>query len=105
MRLTTTGRRRLARLWVPGLSAFLVVYFTFHLVQGDHGLIARDRLIVEVDRATVILAERRAERARLEHQVERLAPQSIDPDLLDERARAMLGWAHPNDVIIHLPED
>ena len=103
MRITTTWQRRFARLWVPGLSLFLVVYFTYHLVQGDHGLIARDRLVAEVDAATLTLSDLKAERGRLEHQVDRLGPQSIDPDLLDERARAMLGWAHPNELILHLP--
>ena len=100
MRIATNRRRRLARLWGPGLALFLVVYFSYHLVQGDRGLIARDRLVAEVDTATVVLGDLQVERTRLEHLVDRLGPDAIDPDLLDERARAMLGWAHPNELVI-----
>ena len=105
MRISSTWRRRLIRLWLPVLSSFLVVYFSYHLVQGDRGLIARDRLVAEIDEAGVRLAALQADRERLEHRVDGLSPASIDPDLLEEQIRARLHWAHPDELIISLTDE
>ena len=43
------------------------------------------------------LAELKAQRLKIEHKVVLLRPESIDPDKLDEEARAMLGFVHAND--------
>jgi cell division protein FtsB len=37
---------------------------------------------------------------RLERDVALLRPESLDPDMLDERARAILNLAHSNDLIM-----
>jgi cell division protein FtsB len=29
-----------------------------------------------------------------------LRPESLDPDMLEERARVLLNLAHPNDIVI-----
>lgn len=39
-------------------------------------------------------------RQRLERDVALLRPESLDPDMLDERARAILNLAHPDDLIM-----
>ena len=41
-----------------------------------------------------------AERAVWEHRVALLRSEQIDRDLLEERARVVLGRVHPNDVVI-----
>jgi cell division protein FtsB len=41
-----------------------------------------------------------AERHRLENRVRLLHPASLDPDMLDERARLMLNFGHPDEIII-----
>ena len=38
--------------------------------------------------------------ARLERDVALLRPESLDPDMLDERARASLNLAHPDDLVM-----
>jgi cell division protein FtsB len=52
------------------------------------------------------LATLTGERQEIEHRVALLSPSSIDPDLLDERARLMLNVAEPDDrlVIIKNPK-
>lgn len=40
------------------------------------------------------------ERAFLENKVAMLRPGSIDPDLLEERARVMLGYHHPDELVV-----
>jgi hypothetical protein len=37
---------------------------------------------------------------RLERDVSLLRPESLDPDMLDERARAILNLAHSDDLIM-----
>ena len=39
-------------------------------------------------------------RGRLERDVALLRPESLDPDMLDERARAILNLAHPDDLVM-----
>jgi len=45
----------------------------------------------------------RAERATWEHRVALLKSDQIDRDLLEERARIVLGRVHANDVVIITP--
>jgi cell division protein FtsB len=49
------------------------------------------------------LADARAERALWEKRVGLLRADRIDPDMLDERARALLGLADPHDLTLLLP--
>ena len=50
------------------------------------------------------LAGLRAERARWERRVLLLRPGSIDPDMLDERARTLLNYADPRDLTLRLTQ-
>jgi cell division protein FtsB len=43
-----------------------------------------------------------AERKEWEHRVSLLRSDKLDPDLLDERARMMLNYAHPRDLVLML---
>ena len=47
------------------------------------------------------LAGRRGPRS--ERRVALLKSNSIDPDILDEKSREMLGLTHPNEVVVFLP--
>ena len=53
-----------------------------------------------VERAEGVLAAVREQRERLEHRVQLMEPDSLDPDLLEERARLMLNYGYPNDIVI-----
>ena len=44
-----------------------------------------------------------AQRDELENRVARLSSASLDPDLLDERVRAMLNYSRQDEVVIMLP--
>ena len=68
-------------------------------MQGDRGLIAWLRLTQQINEAHATLATLDAQRAPLEHRVS-LMRGKIDPDLLDESARAELNLVGPNEVVI-----
>lgn len=84
----------------PVLALGAAGYFGYHLETGEHGLKARAEL---EGRKAVLegeLAGLREVRARLERDVALLRPESLDPDMLDERARAILNLAHADDLIL-----
>jgi len=83
----------------PILGISLVVYFAYHLVQGDRGLIAWLRLTQQIDEARVTLAQVEAERDPLAHRVS-LMRNRLDPDLLDETARGALNLVGADEVVI-----
>ncbi|NJL50486.1 MAG: septum formation initiator family protein [Blastochloris sp.] len=93
-------RRILSILLLYSVTAAGVAYFAFHGWNGDHGLQAKRGFEIEMARLREDLAKVRAERAAMEKRVALLRPQSLDPDMLDERARALLNWAHPNDLVL-----
>lgn len=78
----------------------LAFYFVFAAVQGDYGLFRRVQ--IEADGAALKhqLAQLRQERAILENKTRRLSDTYLDLDLLDERARKVLGMARGDEIII-----
>lgn len=84
----------------PVLAATVFAYFAFHAVQGDRGILAWIKLGQQVEEARLELAHIHAERDELARRVRLLRPGSLDPDLLEERVRAILGYVGKNDVVI-----
>ncbi|HEX9809381.1 MAG TPA: septum formation initiator family protein [Alphaproteobacteria bacterium] len=84
----------------PVLAASLFAYFAYHAVQGDRGLIAWLKLSQQVDEARIEAARLAETRAGLAHRVRLMSPESLDPDLLEERARAVLGYIRADEVVI-----
>jgi cell division protein FtsB len=84
----------------PLLAIGVGGYFAYHLQTGDHGLEAR--AVLEKRKAVLAgeLAGLKEVKTRLERDVALLRPESLDPDMLDERARAILNLAHPDDLIM-----
>ena len=72
-------------------------------MQGDRGLLAWWNLRYEIEKADYELAVVTAEKQKLEHRVSLLRPESLDRDMLEERARAMLGVVHKDDLIVPNP--
>ena len=97
-------RRRLRQVALPLLGACLSAYFVFHAIHGDRGILAWLRLKQELKAATSEAAKSSRERSAMEWRVTVLSNSSLDLDMLEERARVMLNYAHPDDVIIFLDE-
>ena len=95
-------RSALAALGLYAAAALMIGYFGVNAYTGARGLKANQDLAQQMSELTVELAALKLERARWEHKVSLLRSDAIDPDLLDERARAMLDYADPHDVIMVL---
>ena len=87
----------------PFLGICAAAYFAYHAIQGDRGLMAWARLSLEVETSRGEREDLARRRAALEHRVKLLHPESLDPDMLDERARVMLNFGYPNELVIFVP--
>ena len=99
------NRRRRAILTALGLYAFAALfigYFAFNAFTGNHGLRAQADLEQQLASMQSELDQIKSERAVWERKVRLLRSDSIDPDMLDERARELLGLADPRDEILLL---
>lgn len=93
-------RKRARQITLPILGACVFGYFAYHAVQGDRGIIAWMVLNQQIREASAAQAELAAERATLERRAKLLRPDSLDPDMLAERARIMLNLAHMDELVI-----
>ena len=81
----------------------LVGYFTVNAYTGDRGLRAQQDLDLAYSQLTDQLKRLRVDRAYLEHRVRLLRSESIDPDMLDERTRAILHYLDPHELELIRP--
>jgi cell division protein FtsB len=82
------------------LAAMLIGYFGANAYTGDHGLRAREELDRQIAALDKQLDEATAERDLWQRRVKLLKSESVDPDMLDERARALLDYVDPRDLIL-----
>jgi cell division protein FtsB len=78
----------------------VIAIFAHSGLQGDHGLAAFRKAEAEERGLRAELAELRAEREALANKVLRLSDRYLDVDLLDERARAVLGLAREDELVV-----
>lgn len=93
-------RKRARHIAGPVLGASIFLYFAYHAIQGDRGIIAWLWLSQQVEEAAVTATTISSERIVLERRTDALGPGKLDLDLLDERVRLTLGYAHPDDIVI-----
>lgn len=88
----------------PALGVSAVLYFAYHGINGDRGLLAWRELEKKVECARAELDGARREREVLERRVHLLYSDSLDPDMLDEWARRLLNYGRPREIVILLDE-
>ena len=93
-------RRRARAALAPFICFVLVVYFGYHAVHGDRGLLVWIQLKNEIKQAETIHASLIDTRQQFEHRVAFLRPESLDRDLLLERAHLILGLVRDDEVVI-----
>ncbi len=96
-------RRRARFLVGPLLGAALTTYFVYHTIEGDRGLHAWRDINQQLRMAKDQYATVETERDALEHKVDGLNPNHVDPDLLDQQIRAQLDLVSPDEVILMQP--
>ena len=87
----------------PVIGIALTAYFSYNLIEGDHGLIRWLSLTRETRTERAKLEAVRSQREALDLRVSDLKPDHLDPDLLDERVRATLNLVAPDEIVIMHP--
>ena len=83
-------------------AAALIAYFGVNAYTGKYGLNARQELDHEIVLLTAELARLKSERVVAEQRASSLRSNRVDPDMLDERARYQLDYAHPRDLVVRM---
>lgn len=82
------------------VCAGLTAYFAYHINHGRHGLEARKSLI---ERSSLLEFEIRSlegMRSSLARDVALLRPELPQADIVEDIARDVLGYAHPDDRLL-----
>ena len=100
--MVTHRRRRtiLTALALYSLAALFIGYFAVNAFTGNRGLRAAQDLDQQMAEMQGELSRLKAEHRVWEHRVSLLRSDRIDPDMLDERVRAMLDYVDPNDIVM-----
>jgi cell division protein FtsB len=89
------------RSYLPlAILAFFIFYFGFQALTGQRGLLSWRERKATLAESQKQLAHLKAQRRDLEMQARLLRDGSLSLDLLDERARQLLGYADPQDYVI-----
>ena len=96
-----------ARLSIPwvmlavfAVALMLGLYFTFAAVQGDYGLFRRAEILSDAKKLELELTVLKNEVDKMSNLTLRMSDEYLDLDLLDEKARDILGQIRSDEVII-----
>lgn len=79
---------------------FLTVYFSYHVAYGVRSYTQLQTLQAEVVSREQKLFEVRSDREMLESRVRMMRPGSLSRDLLEERARTILGYKSADEFLL-----
>jgi cell division protein FtsB len=95
--------------WRPlGLTLVLVgfhAYLGFSAIGGQFGIENHKAMLADIDLLNAQSSALNAEIEAYRHRVGLFNPTRLDPDILSERARALLSMAEPDEVIIMVNPD
>lgn len=81
--------------------AFVCVYFGYHLISGQNGVINYFKQKAKLERLESELAVVEQKTKKLEGKANKLHPQSLDADLLDEQYRRTTGKIKENERVYY----
>lgn len=93
-------RRRAQAMLGPLAVACVALYFGYYAVYGGRGMLAMIQLDQKIAEAQSLLAAEQEKRDQLNRRVALMRPTSVDPDMLEERARILLNYARSDDIVI-----
>jgi cell division protein FtsB len=82
------------------LAGLLIGYFWINAFTGKYGLNAQQELDQEMVALKDELGRLKGDRGEWERRIALLRSDRLDPDMLDERARAQLEFVNPRDLVM-----
>jgi len=95
-----TGRSGLGGAVFAAVLIAMMGYLTFAALQGEHGLFRLFQIEAQETRLEAELAELKSERILIANKTRGLSEETLDLDLLDERARSVLGLARADEILV-----
>ena len=90
--------------WRPlGLTLVLLGfqgYLGYSALTGQFGIESREQILLDVDQLKARSSALQAEIDDYRHRATLMDTRRLDPDIVTERARAMLNMAHASDILI-----
>ena len=102
MRTKRRSRLPWGRAFATLLAAGACTYFAHHAVAGPHGWEARQVKLEERRMLREQLASLSRQRETMSARARLLDGAQIERDVLDERARDLLGYARPDELVLIL---
>lgn len=99
MQHNITSALRKKKVATIALLGVLVLYLTYNILSGDRGILSLFKLTKQhkiLEKEVRILEE---EKRILQSKVNRMKPESLDLDLLEEQARKNLGYAKKGETV------
>lgn len=75
-------------------------YLGYHVLTGAFGIESQKEMEAEIEILKARQAALQIEVDAYRHRIALFNPRKLDPDILTERARALLGLVHPDDVLV-----
>lgn len=82
------------------IMALMGTYFAFAAVQGPSGVLRREQIKADTRELVAQRDKLQAEVDQMRNLTRRLSDEYLDLDLLDERARDVLGYARTDEIVI-----
>jgi cell division protein FtsB len=85
------------------LTAALIAvqgYLGYNVLSGQFGIESQRRMQIEIGELSAKSAALTAEISDYRHRAALFTPQRLDPDIVSERARALLSMAQPDDLVM-----
>ena len=98
--MTRSSRPAFGTLVFFAIAFALSLYFAFAAIQGNFGLLRRAEIVAEAQTLRAQLDQVQSDVSRMENLTARLSDDYLDLDLLDERARPVLGMVRSDEIVI-----
>ena len=92
--------RVFAAMVLPAACGAVMAYFGYYAVWGERGVLALEDVQADLSVRQEQLAQVHDQRLRLQHRISLMKPGQVDPDLVEELARAELMDGQPGEVAV-----
>ena len=84
------------------VTFFIFIYLVYFLIYGQRGLLQYFYLSKQNQEYNETLAQLSSENQYMSNRIEKLQPNTVDLDFLDEQVRKKLGLVDKNEIVIIL---
>ncbi len=92
----------ITRFFTHIILVMILCYTTYHIIQGNYGLISAQKINKEIVERQAVLANLRQKSSILEKRIEMIRGPDYDWDYIDELARKYFGLSGVNEEVIIL---